>query len=98
MMNEISALDWKTPVGILGLNQPGRESGNAAACAGKDIPWLQEMAGDGIWHGWGFEYRDVVILDKNNVPITVYNLTDHGLSAPANYEELKALLKAAANP
>jgi len=42
------------------------------------------------------EWRDVVILDPDNQKITTYNLTEHNLTDPANYAELKALLIEAA--
>lgn len=37
-------------------------------------------------------YRDVVVLDSGNRVAAVYNLTEHDLSVPANYDSLKALL------
>jgi hypothetical protein len=41
-------------------------------------------------------YRDVIILDANNVPVGVFNLTSHNLADPIHYATLKAMLKAAA--
>lgn len=79
---------------ILGVNQVGVESGNAAICNGRDIPWLQETAADDVWGRWNVNYRDVIIVDADNVPVGVYNLTDHDLGVPANYDELKAMLLA----
>ena len=98
MMQEISGLGWDLEVGIMGVNQVGYHGGNEAACAGKDIPWLQETADQDVWGDWGVTYRDVIILDADNEVVTAYNLTTYNLAVPANYETLKALLEAAANP
>lgn len=98
MMQEIPGLGWDLEVGILGVNQVGHHGSNDAACAGKDIPWLQETADHDVWSDWGVTYRDVIILDAENEPVAAYNLTTHNLSLPADYEALKALLEAAANP
>ena len=78
---------------ILGVNQIGAESGNDANCTDRDVPWLQDTAAEQTWVLWAVAYRDVVILDKNNVPVAVYNLTLHDLGDPASYAELKALLE-----
>lgn len=88
MQTELAAL----PVAILGCNRSGSESNNLAACLGKDIPWLQDTPEDHVWTQWQVTYRDVVILDENNVPVAVYNLTEHDLNDPANYLELKTIL------
>jgi hypothetical protein len=77
---------------ILGVNQIGHESANAAACVGKDLPWLQEVPAELVWFPWKVTYRDVIILDTDNVPVAVYNLTNNSLADPVNYEALKALL------
>ena len=84
-------------VRILGVNGAGLESGNAACCAGRTIPWLQDDAGSDVWGLWDVNYRDVILLDAQNLPIAVYNLTEHDLGNPADYEALKALLVQAAS-
>jgi len=81
---------------ILGVNQAGYDAGNDLICDGRDLPWLQEATGDDVWTDWGATYRDVIILDEDNVPIDVYNLTVHNLSVHAEYEALKQLLLDAA--
>jgi len=96
MQKELDAMGLPVTVGIMGVNAIGHESQNAAACNGRDIPWLQETVADPAWSKWGAEYRDVVILDEANVRTEVYNLTEHDLNLTANYEELKAKLIAAA--
>lgn len=48
-----------------------------------------------MWAAWQVTFRDVVILDTENRPVGVYNLTVHDLGDPASYAELKQLLIAA---
>lgn len=40
-------------------------------------------------------YRDVIILDADNVQVDVYNLSSHNLADANNRETLKAKLRAA---
>lgn len=81
---------------ILGVNSVGSEAGNDATCNGRDIPWLQDTAQEHVWSQWQVTYRDVVILDENNVPVDVYNLSPpNDLAIQANYDELKNRLLAA---
>ena len=58
------------------MNSIGLESGNAAMCENADLPWLQDVVAVKAEEAWNPVYRDVIILDENNVPIEVYNLTD----------------------
>jgi hypothetical protein len=92
MQKEIDAMGAPADIAILGVNQLGHERANATACEGKDLPWLQETPEELVWSRWEVAYRDVVILDRDNVRTAVYNLTEHDLADPANYEALKALL------
>jgi hypothetical protein len=80
----------------VGFNSIGLEVGNPAMCEGRDLPWLQDTVEVRAEESWNPVYRDVVILDEDNVPVSVYNLTDHNLLEAAKYEELKAILLAAA--
>ena len=81
---------------ILGVNQVGFESANAAISEGRDIPWLQESADALVWTPWNITYRDVVILDDNNEIFAIYNVTGNNLADPANFAVLKALFVDAA--
>jgi len=75
----------------------GQEAGNAGVSMGRTTPWLQEVAGTpSVWTDWMVAYRDVVILDENNVRIGVFNLTVNDLGQPQNYAALKQLLLNAA--
>jgi hypothetical protein len=99
-LNQLQAeLEAERPdllIELHGVNGIGHESNNAAACAGKNLPWLQDDVTRNVWSAWQVTYRDVVILDDLNQLVTIYNLTLHDLGVPANYAELKALLIAAA--
>ena len=96
MQLEIDAVAPPTPVRLLGVNAAGEESGNAAMCSGRTLPWLQDTPQQNVWGSWRVEWRDVVVLDANNNVILIYNLTAHDLGNPANYSELRDALLAAA--
>ena len=96
MQKEIDAAGWPVPVVILGVNAVGQESGNAYACAGKDIPWLQDTVAQDVWGKWGVAWRDLVILDRDNVVVDVVNLTTFDLADSTNYAVLRDKLRVAA--
>lgn len=91
-------MDPQPGIHILGVNEVGQESGNALACEGRDIPWIQETLESQVWGPWEVVYRDVVILDADNQKIGVFNLTTESLSIPANYQALRTLLLNATAP
>ena len=95
LQDELEA-DGVTDVQLLGINGVGLEAGNPLATEGRDIPWLQDVAGVDMWTTWDVGYRDVWILDRENRLLTIYNLTEHDLNQPANFEELRLLLLDAA--
>lgn len=92
MQTELDAAALPSSVQILGVNQIGLEQGNPDMCAGRTLPWLQDVAGTDAWALWQVTGRDVVILDEGNQVVGVYNLTQHPLEIPANYDELKSLI------
>lgn len=53
---------------------------------------VQDNSEDLIWENWQGEWRDVMILDKDNQIVGQYNLTEHNLSDASNYAALKDLL------
>ena len=78
-----------------------------------NLPLLQDTEEQDVWvTGWAVTYRDVVILDSNNVLVGVFNLTTNNLGSSdltqdfdgdgtldsTNYEYLKSLLLSAAAP
>lgn len=96
MQDELVTENPGTIIRIVGCNQIGAEAGNPAICAGRDLPWTQDTLADNVWVEWNVTYRDVVVLDVDNVPVAVYNLTSHDLANPVYYAELKQILKDAA--
>ena len=98
MQTELAGLGLTTPVQILGVNQVGHESANDTFCTGRDVPWLQETATDLVWVPWGVQYRDVWVLDTDNRPVGVFNVTSNNLAIQANYDTLKQMFIDAATP
>jgi hypothetical protein len=96
IQTQLHAEGLAVPVRILGVNPFDHARSNPAMCAGRDLPWLQETETDDVWSAWSVTYRDVIVLDADNVPVDVYNVTDYDLSVEANREELKQKLRAAA--
>ncbi|MBL9023753.1 MAG: hypothetical protein JNL21_16285 [Myxococcales bacterium] len=85
-------------VTIFGINAVGYESGNEAVCEGRDIGWLQDVAEQEVWMTWAISFRDLVIVDQDNVVVAIYNLSTHNLNEPVNYDEAFGLFEAAAQP
>ena len=92
MQTELDALGLTVPVQIVGVNEAGYESGNASITLGRDLPWLQDTTTVNAWGLWQVNYRDVVIVDPNNVYVDTFNLTTNPISDPAQYDTLKQLL------
>ena len=82
---------------IIGVNEAGYSSGNDTFCSGRDIPWLQDNSSTDVWGDWGVTYRDVIVLDGDNVVYDVFNLTTYDLADTASYDALKQLFLDAAN-
>ena len=59
---------------------------------GRSLPWLQEMRADSLWRKWDAGHRDVVVLDAENVPVAVFNLSRHNLRDQSEYDALRSLL------
>jgi hypothetical protein len=77
---------------LLGINGIGYESGVPQMVTGRFIPLLQDVAAVDAWTQWEVVYRDVIILDRDGVPVGVFNLTEHDLSMMGEYEALKGML------
>jgi hypothetical protein len=92
MQGDINMSGWPMEVQILGVNAAGSEVGNEAVCQGRDLPWLQDTAAQNVWRKWNVTYRDVIILDANNVPVARFNLTDKNLAYSWNYDALMSVL------
>lgn len=97
MLDEVQAGRPGFHVEILGVNRRDSAWGNSyMADTQSRLPWLQDTLQERMWERWGVVYRDVWVLDPQNRRASVYNLTEHDLSQPANRAALKALFLDAA--
>ncbi|MCA9248363.1 MAG: hypothetical protein KDA42_14655, partial [Planctomycetales bacterium] len=91
----------------------GQDSGNGLIPNHGDLPWLQDIDANNnlvsdVWYDqWGITYRDVVILDSDNVPYDIdptqagiqnFNLSIYNLAVPENYAALREFFLRAASP
>lgn len=97
MQKDLGSVSTKKKIQILGVNGIALESGNSIITAGRTLPWLQDVLAEDVWNDWKVEYRDVVVLDAENRPVAVYNLTTNNLDDPQNFAALKSILVNAAN-
>tara|TARA_B100000683_G_C12133940_1_gene408866 strand:+ start:77 stop:373 length:297 start_codon:yes stop_codon:yes gene_type:complete len=96
MQNEISSEYPELPIKILSINQIGAENGIASFNESHALPMVNDNETDNIWVQWDSQWRDFYILNQQNELLEVYNLTQHNLNDPLNYEELKQKLILAA--
>jgi len=88
-----------TDVEILGVNEFGQESGNSIVASETHLPLLQDVDANSngksdVWHdSWQVVWRDVIVLDGDNINRGVYNLTTHDLANAANYETLRTMIR-----
>ena len=102
MQDDLDTSFPELDIQILGVNGAGLESGNALITSGRDIPWLQDVDVDhdgssDVWVDWSVTYRDVLILDAENVRVGVFNLTTHDLGISQNYDTLRQMFVDAAS-
>ncbi|MCO4770492.1 MAG: hypothetical protein KDA24_10725 [Deltaproteobacteria bacterium] len=83
-------------ISIIGVNDTAFASGNDSITDGRDLPWLQNTAEADVWNDWGVTYRDVWVLDGDNVPVGIFNVTASSLADTANYDTLKQMFLDAA--
>jgi hypothetical protein len=91
MQNELDATH-PGEIQLLGVNDIGFDSGNPSITDGRDLPWVQATTQYDVWDDWSVVFRDVIIVDANNVAIGSYNLTTFDLADPGNYNTLKQML------
>ena len=80
------------PISLLTVNAAGYASGLPTMANEGDLPLLQDHPDIDAWGQWQVTFRDVVVLGRNNERLGAYNLTEHDLSDPSNYDALKSLL------
>ena len=98
MQDDLAANNPDLDITILGINDIGFESGNDSITDGRDLPWLQATAEQDVWEDWGVTYRDVWILDADNLPVGIFNVTSANLSDSGNYATLRQMFVDAAAP
>ena len=86
------------PIRILGVNDPGFESGNAWMVMDRTLPWLQDSTLEHARVSWGAQVDELVVLDTANHRSVVFNLLDLDPIVPANYALLRDRLLALARP
>jgi len=79
-------------VDLLAINEVGHSSGLDDATAGNSIPLLADTTEANAWGTWDAEWRDVVIVDEDNLQVDRISLTGFSLEETENYETLKAML------
>ena len=96
MQQELLQQNPNTKIRLLAINLAGLESFVPQESSFGSLPILQDTTAENVWESWSATWRDVMILDPNNIHVDTYNLTSHDLANPAFYAERKAKLKAVA--
>ena len=79
-------------IDLLAINEVGHDSGIEDATAGNSIPLLSDTSQTDAWGSWDADWRDLVIVDEDNLQVERISLTGFNLENTENYEALKALL------
>jgi hypothetical protein len=95
MQGELDALQPDPPIVIRVINMAAAAGSASLMAENGDLPLLQDTMGDDVWGSWGATWRDLQIVDGCNELVAIYNLTEHNLFLPTNYDELKNMLLAA---
>ena len=74
----------------------GLQENNEDITAGRSLPWLQDTEQEEVWTSWDVAYRDIYVLDSENYPVAIYNLSQNDLGNQANFQAVKDLLVGAA--
>ncbi|MHC4224458.1 MAG: hypothetical protein ACYSX0_12930 [Planctomycetota bacterium] len=96
MQKELENENPNTKIRLMSCNAWGTETGLVDLCDGGDLPVVQDTVAAHVWDDWQVQWRDVAILDEDNIWVATYNLTTYDLKTPANYQTLKDMLKTAA--
>jgi hypothetical protein len=90
--------DMGVDVQIASINQIDAESGTDSFTSDMNLPMVQDTEDLGVWAEWDATWRDVHLVDADNVYISTYNLTEYNLAVAENYETLKAMFVTATEP
>ncbi len=95
MQSELEALGLD--IQILSINKSGAESGVSSFTSDHALPMVQDTTELGVWDAWDATWRDVYLVDEDNVHIGTVNLTGHSLGTTEHYDELKNMFIEAAS-
>ena len=96
MHNELAQEYPELPIKMFAINQIGAETGTSSFTEAHALPMVNDNITDNIWVQWESIWRDFYILNRSNELIEIYNLTEHNLNDPLNYQELKQKILTAA--
>lgn len=96
MQTELDAEHPGLGIALFAVNERGYETSVPRLADEGDLAIVQEDEAHPVWSDWNASWRDVVVLDPRNEALGVFNLTSFSLDRPENYDELKAILVAAA--
>src|SRR5689334_18985643 len=96
MQQELLTENPNTKIRILAINLAGLESFVPVESTFGPLPILQDTPEQNVWAAWAATWRDVMMLNTENIHVDTYNLTPNDLAVAANYAELKSRLKAVA--
>jgi hypothetical protein len=80
-------------VQLLSINKISAETGVSSFTDSMDLPMVQDTTTLGVWTDWGAAWRDVHLVDRDNVHVGTYNLSTYNLGDPENYAELKGMFE-----
>jgi len=94
MQEELDAMGLD--IELLAINKTAAESGTSLFTDDMVLPMVQDSDDRGIWTDWGATWRDVYVVDSDNVHVGTFNLTGHSLAEEENYTTLLDMLTTAA--
>ena len=77
---------------FLAVNAVGHEASVAELAENGNAPILQDEADIDLWGLWQIDYRDVVVVNPDLIPIARINLTENDLNDAAVYDALQNLI------
>lgn len=99
LQTELRAAQPELNIELMGVNRTNDAVYNFLAVSGRKLPWLQDDAANPearVWERWKPVYRDVFIVDAQNILRGTYNLSQHDLADPIQRGALKDMLLAVA--
>ena len=93
MQEELDALGLD--VKLLAINKTGSSSGVSSFSEDMDLPMVQDTSDLGIWEAWDATWRDVYVVDSDNIHVGTFNLTGHSLAEEEHYSTLFEMLSTA---